>query len=238
LIGPDTGDLPAAWWDDEKERILMSVGPQHDLGAAIHLEGDLDASTLDYEEATRGFSPIPDADRNLPTAVARPYFKVSDDDIALEGAAFDHLGNLLFLDIYGGRVLRLSPDRKLEVVFTEKGLNPAGIAIHKDHRIFLAAVGPRDRRDHSSGSVIAIDPDGRNRTVIVPPEDGYAIDDMVFDSHGGFYFTDLRGTTTDPTGGVYYVTPDFSKITAVIPKMSRANGVALSPDGKLLWATE
>ena len=48
--------------------------------------------------------------------------------------------------------------------------------------LFIAAVGPIDAQGYfSSGSVIAIDPDGRNRKTIVAPELGYVVDDIVFD---------------------------------------------------------
>ena len=61
---------------------------------------------------------------------------------------------------------------------------------------------------------------------------------MVFDSKGGFYFTDFRGYSTNPKGGVYYVSPDFKTVTPVIQNISVANGVALSTDEKILWVTE
>ncbi|VED78839.1 lactonase drp35 [Staphylococcus aureus] len=66
----------------------------------------------------------------------------------------------------------------------------------------------------------------------------YCIDDMVFDSKGGFYFTDFRGYSTNPLGGVYYVTPDFKTVTPIIQNISVANGIALSTDEKVLWVTE
>ena len=62
--------------------------------------------------------------------------------------------------------------------------------------------------------------------------------DLVFDMDGGLYFTDFKGQSTLPHGGVYYVSPDFSTTSVVLPNMAGANGVALSPDGKVLWATE
>jgi lactonase len=62
--------------------------------------------------------------------------------------------------------------------------------------------------------------------------------DLVFDARGGFYFTDFRGASTEPKGGVYYVSLDFGTITPVLPRLALANGIALSPDGKELWATE
>jgi lactonase len=196
-------------------------------------------STLSYTAATRGLVPVPMAESALPAAIAEPYFEVSKDQAGLEGPVFDRESNLLFVDVYGGRVCKLTPDRKLSVVFTEPGLNPAGLAIHKDGRVFIAAIGPIDPDDRMRrGSVVSIDPDGGNRRDIVPPHLGYVVDDMVFDNEGGFYFTDFRGSPTDPAGGVFYVTPDFQRIEPVIPRLCGANGVALSPDGKVLWATE
>lgn len=190
-------------------------------------------SVLSYTSATRGLAPIPVCERDLPTATAEPFFKVSDASISLEGPAFDRQGNLLFVDIYGGRVLRLSTARLLTTLYSDATLHPAGIAIHKDGRIFVADVG-----DFTTGSVIALDPDGGHPRTIVPASAGYLPNDLVFDSEGGFYFSDFRGTSTTPNGGVHYVSPDFRTITAVLPSMSAANGVALGPDGKVLWATE
>jgi lactonase len=196
-------------------------------------------SVLSYTDATRGLVPIPAWERDLPTAVAEPYFKVSDSAMPLEGPSFDRDGNLLFLDIYNGRVLRLSPDRQLTTVYTEEHLHPAGIAVHKDGRIFVAAVGTINSEGYfANGSVITLDTDGTNRRTIVPPDLGHVVDDLVFDNEGGFYFTDFRGTATDPVGGLYYVPPDHKTVKPVLPKMCGANGVALSPDGKVLWATE
>ena len=189
-------------------------------------------ATLSYTGATRGLAPIPACEQGLPAATAEPFFKVSDASIALEGPAFDRQGNLLFVDIYGGRVLCLSPDRVLTTRYTDAALQPAGIAVHRDGRIFVAAVG-----NFTAGRVIALGADGGEQT-IVPASAGYVPNDLVFDSNGGFYFTDFRGTSTNPAGGVHYVSPDFATITAVLPNMSAANGTALSPDGKVLWATE
>lgn len=192
-----------------------------------------DAAALSYPSRTRTLAPIPESERHLPTVIAEPYFKVSDEALGLEGPAFDRQGNLLFVDTYGGRVLRLSPALELTTVYTDTSLRPAGIAIHRDGRIFVAGIG-----DFVAGSVIAIDPDGRNLQVIVPSAAGFVPDDLVFNRKGEFYFTDFKGMPTRPTGGVYRVSADFTTTTAVIPDMASANGVALSPDEKVLWATE
>ncbi|SDZ70335.1 lactonase [Variovorax sp. YR266] len=196
-------------------------------------------STLSYLNSTRCLAPIPFVERDLPTATAEPYFKVGDSSVALEGPAFDRNGNLLFVDVYGGRVLCLSPKRELTTLYVEQDLHPAGIAIHKDGRIFVACVGPiNGNGQFDAGSVIALEPDGGNRQVIVSPKAGHVVDDMVFDREGGFYFTDFRGSSTEATGGLFYVTPDYREIVPVLPGMCAANGVALSPDDKVVWTTE
>lgn len=191
------------------------------------------ASSLNYASATRGLAPIPASERDLPTVTAEPYFKVSEGLVALEGPAYDRDGNLLFVDVYGGRILRLTTQGVLTTLYTDSSLHPAGIAIHKDGRIFVAGIG-----DFKAGSIIALAPDGSHPQTIVLASAGYVPDDLIFDNKGGIYFTDFKGSSTEPTGGVYYVWPDYKKITPVLPKMSAANGVALSPDGKVLWATE
>lgn len=184
-------------------------------------------------------APLAASERDLPCVTAEPFFKVADNAFALEGPAFDRLGNLLFVDIYGGRVLSLSPQRQLATVYTEQNLNPAGIAVHRDSRIFVAACGPKNGQGYfHAGTIIAIDPDGANRKVILAPEDGYVPDDLVFDQHGGIYFSDFRGTSTRAEGGIHYIAPDMRTITPVLPNLCMANGVALSPDSKVLWATE
>jgi lactonase len=181
-----------------------------------------------------GPAPVPPAERLLPTRLAEPWFKVSDEGLQLEGPCFDRDNNLLFVEVFGGRVFRLSPQRELITLLEKNGLGPAGLAIHKDGRIFIAGLG----NFKDTGVVVAIRPDGSGMETIVPPTAGFLPDDLVFDADGGFYFTDFRGTSTEPTGGVCYVTPDVRTTTTVLPKLAVANGVALSPDGKELWVTE
>lgn len=191
------------------------------------------ASTLDHTRETHGFSPIPASERGLLTLTAQPYFKVSDELIALEGPAFDRHDNLYFVDIYGGRVLRLTPELQLSTVFSDRSVKPVGIAIHRDGRLFVADLG-----DFRAGRIVAIAPDGSDVQIVMPAEAGFVPDDLVFDHAGGFYLSDFRGTSTSPAGGIVHVSADARTITSVLPGMAAANGVALSPNGRVLWATE
>lgn len=63
-------------------------------------------------------------------------------------------------------------------------------------------------------------------------------DDLVFDAHGGFWFSDFgktRPRDRDITG-IFYGRPDGSSIELRIFPLNSPNGVALSPDGKRLYA--
>uniref|UniRef100_UPI0005B26340 SMP-30/gluconolactonase/LRE family protein n=1 Tax=Methylobacterium sp. B34 TaxID=95563 RepID=UPI0005B26340 len=202
-------------------------------GTAGAAPGDQAPNALTYDARTRGPVPIPPGERDLQSVVAQPWFKVSDEGVPLEGPSFDRAGDLLFTDAGTGRILRLSPDRHLTTVVPANALNLGGLAIHEDGRIFAAGTGGFKR-----GSIVSVRPDGSDMRTVIPAEAGYVVNDIVFDAKGGFYFTDFRGTSTDPKGGAYYVSPDLGTVTPVLPNLALANGVALSPDGKTLWVTE
>jgi lactonase len=86
--------------------------------------------------------------------------------------------------------------------------------------------------------VYSINPDGSGLKDILPVSAGYLPDDLIFDAKGGFYFTDFNGYSTNPKGAVFYVSPDFKKVTKVLPNLSIGNGICLAPGGKTLWVTE
>lgn len=64
--------------------------------------------------------------------------------------------------------------------------------------------------------------------------------DLVFDKHGGFWFTDAgKGTPRSiHRGGVYYAKADGSFIAEAIYPMWQANGIGLSEDGNRLYVAE
>nr|MBP9035931.1 SMP-30/gluconolactonase/LRE family protein [Pseudomonadales bacterium] len=64
--------------------------------------------------------------------------------------------------------------------------------------------------------------------------------DIVFDRHGGFYFTDLgkmRRRDLDH-GGVYYARPDGSMIRELLFPVATPNGIGLSPAGDRLYVAQ
>lgn len=177
---------------------------------------------------------IPPSEKLLPTFQAKEWFHVTNKKHILEGAAFEENGDLIFCDVSAKQVLRLTPSKKLSIITTFDNLRPGGIAIHKNGRTFIAALN----LDNKAGGIFSINPDGTDLKTIINIHKGFMPNDLVFDKDYGFYFTDFKGTSTVPTGGVYYVTPDFKTITPVLSNLSMANGVALSPNGTELWVTE
>lgn len=177
--------------------------------------------------------PIPPWERSLQTVEAQPYFNVSQASLVLEGIVFDRNNNLLFVDVATGRVFKLTPERQLSIVLKENSFGASGLAVHKDGRIFIASVGDMQR-----GSVRAIEPNGTREQMIVAPDAGFLVNDLVFDNQGGFYFTDSRGNSTDPQGGVFYVSPNVGSIHAILPGLAVGNGIAIDPVGSQIWATE
>lgn len=151
---------------------------------------------LAYDDLTRGPVPIPPAERGPQSVMAELWFKVSDEGLPLEGPAFDRAGNLLFADAGSGRVFRLTPDKRLATILPANTLGLGGLVLHKDGRIVAAGTGGFRR-----GAIVAIQPDASGLRTIVRPEAGYVPNDLVFDTSGGFYFTDFRGRSTEPQGG-------------------------------------
>lgn len=222
---------------------LMAVASTMLAAPALGQQAPSSYPTLAYPAEGRSAVPIPPAERGLPTVVAEPWLGISsttpglagmDNNIILEGPAFDRDGNLLVVEVVGGRVMRISPDREVRIVVPKNALGSAAIAVHKDGRLFVAGVGDLK----AGGSVYAARADGSAKETIIPADQGYIPDDLVFDSQGGFYFTDFRGNNDKPVGGVFYVSPDMKTITPVLSNLSMPNGIALSPDGKILWVGE
>ncbi|MBT0670235.1 SMP-30/gluconolactonase/LRE family protein [Novosphingobium profundi] len=177
------------------------------------------------------FAPLPSWEASLPTLTAEPWFKVSDKSLQLEGLCFDRDGNLYFVDVFGGTLFKLElPSMTLHEIYHAPDENPAAIKIHKDGRLFVCCLG-----DFVNGHIFAIQPDGSGRETII---EGHVADDMVFAADGSFYFTHFVGKSTEPTGGVFHVSADYKTITPILDNMAGPNGVALSVNGRRLWATE
>ncbi|AZZ40457.1 SMP-30/gluconolactonase/LRE family protein [Acidipropionibacterium jensenii] len=185
--------------------------------------------------SVKELSGIPQSEQGVPAEVAEPWFQVSPENKQLEGLCFDRAGDLHLVDVFEGNVYKLElPSQKLSVLRTLEGQNPAALKIHQDGRLFVCCLA--NMRDN--GSIVAMDPDGGELETIIDGGLGFVPDDMVFDSDGGFYFSDFTGPVFNPTGGIYHVPADRSSVDCVVPNLATPNGLALSPDEHVLWVTE
>jgi gluconolactonase len=167
-------------------------------------------------------------------------------------------GSVILVEIRRGTLTRVGADGTVSVV-AECGGGPNGAAIGPDgamyvcnnggfewHEIpgggFLPGSQPADyiggriqRVDLASGAVSTLYDSCDGRPLRGP-------NDLVFDAHGGFWFTDLgkrhRQERTTDQGAVYYATADGSFITEAAFPLDHPNGIALSPDGSHLFAAE
>ncbi|MFE7223261.1 SMP-30/gluconolactonase/LRE family protein [Nocardioides sp. NPDC057577] len=164
-------------------------------------------------------------------------------------------GDVLVVEVIAGNLTRISPDGTKTVV-AEVGGGPNGAAIGPDGRVYIANNGGLNAfpvggyvfaggipADYTGGSIQAVDLETGAVETIYTECDGQQLrgpNDLVFDEHGGLYFTDYGksdGVTAD-RGRLYYALPDGSAITQIAGGMEGPNGIGLSPDGSRLYVSE
>ncbi len=149
-------------------------------------------------------------------------------DSFLEGPVFDRAGNLYLTDIPWGRIFRVAPSGEWTLVAEYDG-EPNGMKFLDDQRLLIT--------DYKNG-LMALDV----ATGQVSPhlqrrnsERFKGVNDLVFDAGGNLYFTDQGQTGLhDPTGRVYRLRPN-GQLDQLLSNVPSPNGVALSPDGKVLY---
>jgi gluconolactonase len=176
-----------------------------------------------------------------------------------EGPVIDRDGSLLIVEIERRTVTRIASDgsNATKSIVAELQGGPNGMAWGPDGALYIC----------NNGGFLFRKIDGVNRTAAGVPE-GYAggwierldrrtgehrvlytrcgehnlvgPNDIVFDSHGGFYFTDYGKfyPRYRMNGGLYYALADGSRIVEVAYPLITPNGVGLSPDGKTVYAAE
>lgn len=178
-------------------------------------------------------------DHSPQTVTAVPFLQIDPSkSVHLEGLAFDQNGDLLCCNIYDS--ILYWADMKTKKVsafyeFEDKSFSPTAIKVHKDGRIFVAGTDMKSKPLGMGGGIVSMNPDGTDVRKIVT---GWNADDLVFDQEGGFYFANYIGNPQHRTGTIEYVSPDFKTITNVVSGLASPNGLALSPDGAILWVTE
>lgn len=193
---------------------------------------------------------------NTPDASAGDYTVMAEGFLFAEGPVPMPDGSVLLVDIERGAVMRASADGEVSVV-ADVGGGPNGAALGPDGCLYICNNGgflfrndsgvkrtrpgvPEgydggyiERLDLETGEVIRLyDRCGENK--LVGPND------IVFDRHGGFYFTDFGKVhpRRRDHGGLYYALADGSKIVELAFPMTSPNGVGLSPDGTVVYVSE
>ena len=168
-------------------------------------------------------------------------------------------GSVAFVEIAHGRIGRWRPDGPTGRVDTVAvpGGGPNGAALGPDGALYVCNNGglkwhtdpdggryPHGRpADWSGGRIERVDlASGRVERLYERSEHGplSGPNDLVFDAHGGFWFTDLGelGETHLQRGAVYYAKSDGSSIRRMIHPLLTPNGIGLAPDGRTLYVAE
>lgn len=173
-----------------------------------------------------------------------------------EGPVAMHDGSVLVVEIAAGRLSRVLPDGRVETV-AQLGGGPNGAALGPDGRCYVCNNGgfawsERDgllspcgtAPDYIGGRIEVVDLRTGAATVLYGPVGPKGRlngpNDLAFDAHGGFWFTDHGHTHRDSRdrGALYYARADGSSIERVVFPLEMPNGVALSPDGSELYVAE
>ncbi|MEJ8850143.1 SMP-30/gluconolactonase/LRE family protein [Variovorax rhizosphaerae] len=164
-------------------------------------------------------------------------------------------GSVLVVEIASGRLMRVQPDGAIEVV-ADVGGGPNGAALGPDGHCYLCNNGGFSWRTddgfsrptgaaagYKGGAIQRVDLSSGAVETLYTECDGIPLhgpNDIVFDAHGGFWFTDFGKTFEDRIlrGAVYYARADGSFIRRAAHPFLTPNGVGLSPDGSTLYVSE
>ena len=162
-------------------------------------------------------------------------------------------GSVILTDIRHNRCSRVTPDGTVSL-FSATGGGPNGLAVGPDGALYLCnnggsryldgvSMGVAPHPDYKFGYIQRLDRNTGTASLLYTECDGHKLsapNDLVFDTSGGFYFTDLgkRLARHRDHGGVYYALPDGSKIVRLAYPMLSPNGCGLSPDGKVLYVAD
>ncbi len=165
-------------------------------------------------------------------------------------------GSVVLVEIRGKRLTRVYPDGRKEVVAEIPG-GPNGAALGPDGKMYLCnnggfswiptrntfMPGPASPAEYIGGSIQRVDlGTGKVETVIDKCGEHRlnGPNDLVFDNHGGLWFTDLgkRRTRDMDLGGLYYLKPGMKEIVEGAFGTMPANGIGLSPDENTVYVAE
>ncbi len=165
-------------------------------------------------------------------------------------------GSIILVEIKRGTITRVDPDNGSVDVVARPGGGPNGAAIGPDGALYVCNNGGFEwgenrgltipglvADDYSSGRIERIDLETGAVEVVYADVDGVPLkgpNDLMFDSTGGFWFTDhgkMRARTRD-RGGLYYGKADGSSVREISFPLDGPNGVGLSPEEDRVYVAE
>jgi gluconolactonase len=167
-------------------------------------------------------------------------------------------GSIILTEIEAKRITRVATDGTKTLV-AQTGGGPNGLAVGPDGALYCCNNGGFEyveangylaphgiAHDYSGGSIQRIDIEtGAVETLYKSGDFGCVLrgpNDIVFDAHGGFWFTDHGkqdfSARCHDIVGIFYGKIDGSHLEEVIFPSYNPNGIGLSPDGKTLYAAE
>ena len=167
-------------------------------------------------------------------------------------------GSVILVEIEAQQLTRVHHDGSKDVI-AKTGGGPNGAAVGPDGKIYVCNNGGFEyqekdgfltpagiAKDYTGGSIQRVDPDtGEVETLYKDGDFGCILrgpNDIQFDAHGGFWFTDHGKTDYEnrchDIVGIFYAKADGSHLEEVIFPSQNPNGVGISPDGKTLYAAE
>jgi gluconolactonase len=181
---------------------------------------------------------------------------VADGFLIPEGPIAMSDGSVLLVEISRKTIVRVAPSGNTEIIAQLDG-GPNGIAIGPDGAVYICNNGGsftfRTENNistvvpvpatHQGGSIQRLDLNTREITTLYTQAGGRRLEspnDLVFDRHGGFWFTDYGCLTPIGRnyGSICYALPDGSRIERVRQGIVSPNGIGLSPDGTTLYAAD
>jgi gluconolactonase len=172
-----------------------------------------------------------------------------------EGPVYLPDGSLIIVELAAGSISRITRDGR-KLLITKPGGSPNGASLGPDGYLYVCNSGgfAWERRggllypvaqaeDYSGGRIERVDIETGKLEVIYNACDGHALrgpNDLVFDAHGGFYFTDhgKRRPREIDCGGLYYASTNGGLIRELAYPLNTPNGVGLSPDETEVYVAE
>jgi gluconolactonase len=149
-------------------------------------------------------------------------------DSFLEGPVFDGAGNLYVSDIPWGRIFRIDLQGAWALVAEYDG-EPNGMKFMDATTLLITDYKNGLMRLDVTSGVVSPYLERRNS------ERFKGVNDLIFDAQGNLYFTDQgQSGLHDPTGRLYRLRPS-GQLDLLLNNVPSPNGVALSPDGKVLF---